>query len=61
MKKRLLKTMVQIEGDDKDRLNVLFKKTLNGTIQLNELKMMVAFLGAISESIDLQIKSNVTK
>lgn len=59
--KRVLKRTVQIEGDDKDRLSVLFKRTLNGTIELNELKMMVAFLGAISESIDLHIKSKVSK
>jgi len=55
---KLVKRRVKIEGDDKDRLSVLFDKTLKGAIELNELKMMVAFLGAIVESIDLQIKDN---
>ena len=55
---KLVKRRVKIEGDDRDKLTVLFKKTLNGTIELNELKMTVAFLGAIVESIDSQIKDN---
>ena len=55
---KLVKRRVKIEGDDRDKLRVLFKKTLNGTIELNELKMTVAFLGAIVESIDSQIKDN---
>jgi len=55
---KLVKTTVKIEGNDKDKLSVLFKKTLKGTIELSELKMMVAFLSAIAQSVDSQIKDN---
>lgn len=47
-------TMVSIQGDDRERLKLLFSKTLKGQIQLNELKMMAAFLTAICQAADLQ-------
>lgn len=51
---KLVKTKVLIEGDDKERLKLVFDKIINGTIELNELKITVAYLGAICKTADLQ-------
>jgi len=50
MKKKLLKTYVIIEGQDKKNLEALFPKILNGTIELNELKAVAAYLMAVCET-----------
>lgn len=51
---KLVETRVLIEGEDKERLKLVFSKILNGTIRLNELKMTAAYLTAICKTADLQ-------
>ena len=48
---------VSIEGDDRIILENLFKKTLSGSIKINELKSMIAFLTAVCKSCELQLKN----
>lgn len=58
MNKKLLRTTVVIEGSDKDILEKVFAKILNGTVELNELKMTAIFLSSVCKSADLQIESD---
>jgi len=48
---------ISIEGDDKVILENLFKKTLSGSIEINELKSMIAFLTAVCKSSELQLNT----
>ena len=53
MKQKLVGISVIIQGDDKDKLEVLFTKILNGSIELNELKVLAAYLGSVCKAADL--------
>lgn len=52
--KKLISTHVLIEGEDRQRLEISFNKILNSSIPLNELKMVVAYLGAITETANIK-------
>jgi len=54
--KKVISNHVIIDGDDRDRLKISFDKILNSSIPLNELKMVVAYLGAITKTANFQIE-----